>query len=85
VSVNAIARAGQPVGSLIRERLRSISSDSAQPVVERAHRDGTLRADFDAIDLLITLRMLGAVAGAREADKDVARYIDVVLQGLRPS
>jgi hypothetical protein len=41
--------------------------------------------DFDAIDLLITLRMLGAVAGASEAAKDVERYIDVVLRGLRPS
>ena len=79
------ALAGQPVGSMIRERLRAIAMGIAEPVVERAHRDGTLREDFDAIDLLITLRMLGAVAGAREADKDIARYIDVVLQGLRPS
>jgi AcrR family transcriptional regulator len=79
------ALAGQPVGSTIREQLRTIASEIAQPVVERAHRDGVLRADFDAIDLLITLRMLGAVAGAREASKDTARYVDVVLQGLRPS
>jgi AcrR family transcriptional regulator len=79
------ALAGQPVGSTIREQLRAIASEIAQPVVERAHRDGVLRADFDAIDLLITLRMLGAVAGAREASKDTARYVDVVLQGLRPS
>jgi hypothetical protein len=38
---------------------------------------------FDAIDLLITLRMLGAAAGAHEADKEIDRYIDVALQGLR--
>jgi AcrR family transcriptional regulator len=79
------ALAGQPVGSLIRERLRAIANEIAEPVVERAHRDGTLREDFDAIDLLITLRMLGAVAGAREAAKTIDRYVDVVLQGLRPS
>jgi AcrR family transcriptional regulator len=79
------ALAGQPVGSTIREGLRAIATEIAQPVVERAHRDGALREDFDAIDLLITLRMLGAAAGAHEADKDIARYIDVVLQGLRPS
>jgi AcrR family transcriptional regulator len=79
------ALAGQPVGSMIREGLRAIANGIAQPVVERAHRDGTLREDFDAIDLLITLRMLGAVAGAQEADKDIDRYIDVVLKGLRPS
>jgi hypothetical protein len=29
--------------------------------------------------------MLGAAIGAQEADKDIDRYIDVVLQGLRPS
>jgi AcrR family transcriptional regulator len=79
------ALSGQPVGSTIREGLRAIANAIAEPVVERAHCDGTLREDFDAIDLLITLRMLGAVAGAREADKDTTRYVDVVLRGLRPS
>ena len=79
------ALSGQPVGSLVRERLRSLAGGIAEPVVERAHREGTLRDDFDAIDLMITLRMLGAVAGAREADKDVDRYVEVVLRGLRPS
>lgn len=54
-------------------------------MAERARRDGALRADFDAIDLLITLRMLGAAAGAQEADKEIARYIDLVLQGLPPN
>jgi AcrR family transcriptional regulator len=79
------ALSGQPVGSMIRERLRTIAMEIAEPVVERAHRDGTLRKDFDAIDLLITLRMLGAAAGAHEAGKDMGRYIDVVLQGVRRS
>jgi AcrR family transcriptional regulator len=79
------ALAGQPVGSTIRERLRSISIGIAQPVADRAHREGTLRQDLDVIDLLITLRMLGAVAGAQEAGRDTGRYIDVVLRGLRPS
>jgi AcrR family transcriptional regulator len=79
------ALAGQPVGSLIRERLRAIAMKIAEPVVERAHTDGTLREDYDAIDLLITLRMLGAAAGAHESDKDIDRYVDVVLRGLRPS
>jgi AcrR family transcriptional regulator len=79
------ALAGQPVGSMIREHLRAIAMGIAEPVVERAHRDGALREDFDAIDVLVTLRMLGAAAGAHETDKDIDRYIDVVLQGLRPS
>jgi hypothetical protein len=29
--------------------------------------------------------MLGATAGAHESDKDIDRYVDVVLRGLRPS
>jgi AcrR family transcriptional regulator len=79
------ALGGQPVGSMVRERLRTIAMGIAEPVVERAHRDGALRHDFHAIDLLITLRMLGAAAGVHEAGGDIARYVDVVLQGLRPS
>jgi AcrR family transcriptional regulator len=79
------ALAGQPVGSPIREQLRAIANAIAQPVVERAHRDGSLREDLDAIDLLIGLRMLGAAAGVQEPGKDVDRYVDVVLRGLRPS
>jgi AcrR family transcriptional regulator len=79
------ALAGQPVGSTIREHLRAIAIGIAQPIVERAHRDRALREDFDAIDLLIALRMLGAATGAQEADRDIDRYVDVVLQGLRPS
>lgn len=78
------ALAGHPVGSTIREHLRALAMAIAEPVVERAHREGTMRQDFDAIDLLITLRMLGAAAGANEADKNIDRYVDVVLQGLRP-
>jgi AcrR family transcriptional regulator len=79
------ALGGQPVGSIIRETLRALAKGIAEPVVERAHRDGALREDYDAIDLLITLRMLGAAAGVHEPDKDIDRYVDVVLQGLRPS
>lgn len=36
-------------------------------------------------DLEAGVLMLGAVAGAREAVKDVGRYVDVVLRGLRPT
>jgi AcrR family transcriptional regulator len=78
------ALGGQPVGSMIRERLRTIATRIAEPVVERAHRDGALRADFDVIDVLVTLRMLGAAAGVHELGGDIDRYVDVVLQGLRP-
>ena len=67
----------------MREQLRGPAVDIVTPLVERAHRDGELREDFDAEDLLIALRMLAAASpgvGEKEAD----RYIDVVLRGLRP-
>jgi AcrR family transcriptional regulator len=75
---------GRPsFGTDVRERLRVLAIGIADPIVERAHRDGELREDFDAEDLLIALRMLAAASpgvGKKEAD----RYIDVVLRGLRP-
>jgi hypothetical protein len=46
------------------------------PIVERAHADGELRADFDAFDLLLTLRMVASAL--------TDRHVDVVLRGLQP-
>ena len=48
----------------VRARLREPAIELVTPVVERAHRDGELRADFGAQDLLIALRMV-AVLGRR--------------------
>lgn len=70
-------------GSDVRERLRVLAMEIAAPIVERAHRDGELREDFDAEDLLIALRMLAA-ASPGIGTKDADRYIGVVLRGLRP-
>ena len=69
-----------------------MNSTDATPLVERAHRDGELRADFDAVDVLIALRMLAAVPAAPDvpAAPEVAvrggadRYADIVLRDLRP-
>jgi hypothetical protein len=73
----------QPFGSDVRERLRVLAIEITEPVVERAHRNGELRDDFDADDLLIALRMhLAALAVIGTKDPD--RYVDVVLRGLRP-
>ena len=67
----------------VRKRLRDPAVAVVAPLVERAHRE--LRADFDALDLLIALRMVAVVAGAPEVGpQDADRHVDVVLRGLRP-
>ena len=69
----------------VRKRLRDPAVAVVAPLVERAHRDRELRADFDALDLLIALRMVAVVAGAPEVGpQDADRHVDVVLRGLRP-
>jgi hypothetical protein len=69
----------------MRRRLRKPAIDIVTPIVERAHRDGELRADLDAVDVLVALRMLavvGDVPGLARQRSD--RYVDLVLRGLRP-
>jgi AcrR family transcriptional regulator len=81
--VDALGR--YPSGSDLRKQLRDPAIRIVTPLVERAHRDGELRGDFDAMDLLVALRMLAEVGGARELPPDrVRRYVDLVLRGLRP-
>ena len=75
-----------PSGSDLRKQLREPAIQIVSPLVERAHRNGELRADFEALDLLVALSMLAVVAGSRELSPDsVRRYVDLVLHGLRPA
>ena len=69
------------LGSDVRARLRRPAIELVTPVAERAHRDGDLRADFGAQDLLIALRMVAVLADAPEI---AHRHVDVVVRGLRP-
>jgi AcrR family transcriptional regulator len=80
------ALAHHPGAPEVREQLRGPAVDIVTPLVERAQRDGELRADFDAVDVLIALRMLAAVPDAPEvaARGGAGRYADIVLRGLRP-
>lgn len=48
------------------------------PLVAAAHSSGELRPRYGAEDLLVVVRMLGA------APHDPERYLEIVLQGLRP-
>src|SRR5436309_10991071 len=81
--VDALGR--YPSGPALRKQLRESAIEIVTPLVERAHRHGELRADFDPLDLLVVLQMLAGVAAARELlpDRD-RRYVDLVLRGLRP-
>jgi AcrR family transcriptional regulator len=76
-----------PSASELRAQLREPAIEIVTPLVERAHRDGQLRPEFEALDLLVVLRMLaGVAAGARQLPPDRVRlYVDVVLRGLRPN
>jgi AcrR family transcriptional regulator len=71
----------QGAGLEVRDRLRGPAIEIVMPLVERAHRHGELRADFNAIDVLVALRMVAIVA---VENLDAGRYVDVVLRGLRP-
>jgi AcrR family transcriptional regulator len=76
-----------PPGTDVRKQLRDTAVDIVTPLVERAHGNGELRADLDAIDVLVVLRMLAVVADTVElaGREGAGRYVDIALRGLRPS
>jgi AcrR family transcriptional regulator len=78
--VDALGR--YPKASEVREQLREPAVEIVTPLVERLHRDGQLRRDFDALDLLVALHMLVSAAEGREADRN-DRYAEMILRGLR--
>jgi AcrR family transcriptional regulator len=74
-----------PPAADVRARLREPAVAIVAPLVERAHREGELRPDFGAADVLIALWMLGGITEQPElGPAGAARYVDVVLRGLRP-
>jgi AcrR family transcriptional regulator len=79
------ALAAAPTGGDVRRRLREPALAIVAPLAELAHRDGELRPDLDATDLLVALRMVSIVAHAgAPAGREADRYVDVVVRGLRP-
>ncbi|MBE2315911.1 helix-turn-helix transcriptional regulator [Solirubrobacter sp. CPCC 204708] len=72
--VDALRRDPAVAGTL--SRLREPAIAIVEPIVERAQARGQLRPDFDALDLLIALRMVAAAM--------TDRHVDVILRGLRP-
>jgi len=81
--VDALAR--DPGRADVRQELRQPAIEIVTPIIERAHRDGELRLDYDTLDVLIALRMLVIASEAPGPAADRAeRHVDVVLRGLRP-
>ncbi len=81
--VDALAR--DPATAPALSRLREPAIAIVEPVAARAHADGELRLDLGAEDVLLALRMIGAVATRPGVPDAVAeRHIGVVLRGLRP-
>ena len=81
--VDALAR--DPATAPALSRLREPAIAIVEAVAARAHADGELRLDFGAEDVLLALRMIGAVATRPGVPDAVAeRHIGVVLRGLRP-
>ena len=78
--VDALGR--YPKASEVRQQLREPAIEIVTPLVERLHRDGQLRRDFDALDLLVALHMLVGAAEGREPERN-DRYAEMILRGLR--
>jgi AcrR family transcriptional regulator len=75
-----------PAATELRAQLREPAIEIVAPLVERTHRTGELRPDFDALDLLVILGMLAGVAAAPTLPGDRARrYVELALRGLRAS
>lgn len=77
--LEAFAQHDLPAG--VREGLSRRVLTILEPIVEAGHRTGTLRAELDATDLLVIVRMLGVVsAQPRRTSPDP--YVETLLRGL---
>lgn len=72
------ALAVQAADGEVRRRLGERMLGALAALASAAHRSGELRAELDADDLLVVVRMLGA------AGRDPRRYLDIALRGLAP-
>jgi len=70
------ALASQSPDGEVRRHLGERLVAALGPLAAAAHASGELRADLDADDLLVVVRMLGAAA------HDPQRYLDIALRGL---
>jgi AcrR family transcriptional regulator len=80
--LEALAHHDLPAG--MRDRLSRRTRAILEPVVAAGHATGAIRAEVDAGDMLVVVRMLGVVSGApRRRSGD--RYLAILLRGLAAS
>jgi AcrR family transcriptional regulator len=77
--LEALAQHDLPAG--VRDSLSRRTRTILGPIVATGHRTGTIRPELDAADLLIIVRMLGAVSAAPKR-RSPDRYLDILLRGL---
>jgi AcrR family transcriptional regulator len=75
------ALAERPPNGSVRDEVREQMIAMLDPLAVRARESGELSGDLDAEDLLVVLRMLGAVAGSSRS-QDPERYLRIMLPGL---
>jgi AcrR family transcriptional regulator len=78
--LDALARHDLPAG--VRDALVDRMLVVLEPILAAGHRSGDIRADLDATDLLVFIRMLGPVTSSPRRN-DAARYLDTLLRGMR--
>jgi AcrR family transcriptional regulator len=66
----------------VRDAMSRRALTILEPVVAAGHATGTFRADFDATDLLVVVRMLGAIS-TRPERRPADAYVATLLRGLR--
>ena len=79
--LQALAQHEMPAAA--RRRLSRRATAILEPVVAAGHRSGSLRADVDAGELLVVVRMLGVVA-ATDRRSGGEPYRSILLRGLAP-
>jgi AcrR family transcriptional regulator len=77
--LEALAQHDLPSGA--RDALTDRALAILAPIVATGHRSGEIRDELDATDLLVFIRMLGAVAASPRRN-DADRYLDTLLRGL---
>lgn len=77
--LEALAQHDLPPG--VRERIRRRTRDILRPVLAAGHAAGTVAPEVDASDLLVYIRMLGAVSSV-PAGRGRGLYLATLLRGL---
>ena len=71
------------------DQMRNRILTALQPLADKAHADGTLRADIDAHGLLIAIQMINGTVKLHmtpaEVDAVIPEALDLLLRGLQPA